>query len=80
MNGYILLTEPDALFSEQLRPARSLGVAGHHPSIPKTASIHLLLIIKPEGHYILEKVTAILEKGILTGVTSRLNLFESHRQ
>lgn len=79
MNGYMVLTETVALLSEELHPAWSLGVGGHHPSLPRTASIHLLLSIQPEGHYILEKVMASLEKGILTGVTGRLNLFETHR-
>lgn len=67
-------------FSEQLHPACSLKKAGHCPSSPKTASIHLLLIIKSEGHYILEKVLAVLEKGISPGVTSKFQLFESQGQ
>jgi len=80
MNSYIFLIEPAALFSEQLHPACSLRVAGHHPSLPRTASTPLLLTIKPEGHHISEKAMAVLENGTFTGVASRLHLFESHRQ
>lgn len=80
MNGYILLMEPVTLY---FRTAPSCMFPQGDRSLPvltKEASIHLLLIIKPEGHHISEKVMAILEKGILTGATSRLYLFESHRQ
>lgn len=81
MNGDILLMELVALFFQNgsILHIPSGRQAGIHPH-QRQLSIHLLLIIKPEGHCISEKVTPILEKGILAGVTSRLNLFESHRQ
>lgn len=80
LNKWMVTYRPSCgFFSEQLHPACSLRKAGYCPSSPKTASIHQLLIIKSEGHYILEKVMAVLEKGILPEVTSRFHLFETQR-